>query len=174
MTSDSSAPARLRILRVALLACFVLLAYLPSFGVPFVFDDIPNIVLNRQRPTRQLALPWANRWTRAVARDRPVAMFTFALNYLWGGLDRYLVPSGQSAAARRQRGSCCSSCSGSSPVHPGRRILGAWASTVAFSGALIWALHPVNTQAVTYIVQRMASLAALFYLAGHARLRALA
>ncbi len=31
---------------------------------------------------------------------------------------------------------------------------------------LLWALNPVQTQAVTYIVQRMASLATLFYLAG--------
>jgi hypothetical protein len=30
----------------------------------------------------------------------------------------------------------------------------------------LWALHPIQTQAVTYIVQRMAVLAAFFYLAG--------
>ncbi|MDJ0810559.1 MAG: tetratricopeptide repeat protein [Desulfobacterales bacterium] len=33
---------------------------------------------------------------------------------------------------------------------------------IAGSAALLWALNPVQTQAVTYIVQRMASLAALF------------
>ncbi len=32
----------------------------------------------------------------------------------------------------------------------------------AFLGAAFWALHPIQLQAVTYIVQRMASLAALF------------
>ena len=37
---------------------------------------------------------------------------------------------------------------------------------IALLAALIWALNPVQTQAVTYIVQRMASLAALFYLTG--------
>ncbi len=36
---------------------------------------------------------------------------------------------------------------------------------VAALAALIWAVHPINIQAVTYIVQRMASLSALFYLA---------
>ena len=30
----------------------------------------------------------------------------------------------------------------------------------------LWAIHPIQTQAVSYIVQRMASLAAMFYLAG--------
>lgn len=35
---------------------------------------------------------------------------------------------------------------------------------VAFATGLLFAVHPVQTQAVTYIVQRMASLATLFYL----------
>jgi tetratricopeptide (TPR) repeat protein len=35
----------------------------------------------------------------------------------------------------------------------------------AFFGAAWWALHPIQVQAVTYIVQRMASLAALFVVA---------
>jgi len=35
---------------------------------------------------------------------------------------------------------------------------------IPFSAVLIWMLHPVNTQSVTYICQRMTSLAALFYI----------
>ncbi|MEW5756517.1 MAG: tetratricopeptide repeat protein [Pseudomonadota bacterium] len=38
------------------------------------------------------------------------------------------------------------------------------ALAVATVGALVWAAHPIQVQAVTYIVQRMASLAALFML----------
>ncbi|TYT75828.1 tetratricopeptide repeat protein [Desulfobotulus mexicanus] len=37
---------------------------------------------------------------------------------------------------------------------------------IAFLAAIIWALNPIQTQAVTYIVQRMASMAALFYIMG--------
>ena len=37
---------------------------------------------------------------------------------------------------------------------------------VALLSAAFWALNPVQTQAVTYIVQRMASLAAMFYILG--------
>ncbi len=37
---------------------------------------------------------------------------------------------------------------------------------IAFFGAALWAVNPVQTQAVTYIVQRMALMAAFFYLAG--------
>jgi hypothetical protein len=35
---------------------------------------------------------------------------------------------------------------------------------VAFSAALLWALHPLQTESVTYIVQRAESLMGLFYL----------
>ena len=37
--------------------------------------------------------------------------------------------------------------------------------SIALGASLLWALNPIQTQAVTYIVQRMASLMALFYLA---------
>jgi tetratricopeptide (TPR) repeat protein len=35
---------------------------------------------------------------------------------------------------------------------------------IAFLSAALWAINPIQTQAVTYIVQRMASLAAMFYI----------
>jgi tetratricopeptide (TPR) repeat protein len=35
---------------------------------------------------------------------------------------------------------------------------------ISFYTALIWITHPVNTQSVTYIVQRMTAMAAMFYL----------
>jgi hypothetical protein len=37
---------------------------------------------------------------------------------------------------------------------------------IALFSAVLWAVNPLQTQAVTYIVQRMASLAAMFYLVG--------
>jgi tetratricopeptide (TPR) repeat protein len=37
---------------------------------------------------------------------------------------------------------------------------------IALLAAILWAVHPIQTQAVTYIVQRMALLATLFYLIG--------
>ncbi|MGD8741280.1 MAG: tetratricopeptide repeat protein, partial [Desulfobacterales bacterium] len=37
---------------------------------------------------------------------------------------------------------------------------------IAFLTAVLWAINPVQVQAVTYIVQRMASMAAMFYLLG--------
>ena len=37
---------------------------------------------------------------------------------------------------------------------------------IALLSAALWAINPIQTQAVTYIVQRMASMAAMFYLLG--------
>ncbi len=37
------------------------------------------------------------------------------------------------------------------------------AGFIALLAAVLWAIHPIQTQAVTYIVQRMASMAAMFY-----------
>ena len=37
---------------------------------------------------------------------------------------------------------------------------------IAFLAAALWAVNPIQTQAVNYIVQRMAILAAMFYLCG--------
>jgi tetratricopeptide (TPR) repeat protein len=38
--------------------------------------------------------------------------------------------------------------------------------TIAFLSAILWAVNPIQTQAITYIVQRMASIAAMFYIIG--------
>ena len=37
---------------------------------------------------------------------------------------------------------------------------------IAFLSAVLWAVNPIQIQATTYIVQRMASLAAMFYIIG--------
>jgi len=48
---------------------------------------------------------------------------------------------------------------------PGQRELyKKHAYSIAFLGTLFWALNPVHVTAVTYIVQRMASMSALFYI----------
>ncbi|MFZ3046145.1 MAG: tetratricopeptide repeat protein, partial [Desulfatirhabdiaceae bacterium] len=50
-----------------------------------------------------------------------------------------------------------------SPVQSFSRYAG-HAPSIALLSAVLWAIHPIQTQAVTYIVQRMTSLAALFCL----------
>jgi Tfp pilus assembly protein PilF len=38
-----------------------------------------------------------------------------------------------------------------------------WAHSIALLSSVLWAIHPIQVQAVTYIVQRMTSLAGMFY-----------
>jgi tetratricopeptide (TPR) repeat protein len=145
-------------LHLLLLATFALVAYLPSFDVPFLFDDLPNIVHNptvHALATDDLARVLDSK----VSASRPVALLTFALNHLVGGLD----PVGYHAV--------------NLVLHIVNGLLlyvlllilapgGSTVSRLAFFGALLWLLHPVQTQAVTYIVQRMTMLGTFCYLVG--------
>lgn len=142
---------------------FALVAYLPVWDAPFTFDDYPNIVSHEGAQPDGWAelLASTNHPTR---QDRPVARLTLGLNYLVSGLDPtayHLTNIAIHAAAavtlfflllalcRAPR----------SPTTLARNAL-----AFAALAALLWAVHPVNTQAVSYIVQRMASLAGMFYL----------
>lgn len=139
---------------VLVIAVSVLIAYSNTFHVPFQFDDIPNIVKNNQ--LRSLENPWA-----ILSDTRGVTFITFALNYAVGGLDVFGFHAVNTAIH----------IINSSLVFflllSTFALLGfatARARFISFFSALIFALHPVQTQAVTYIVQRMESLSAMFFL----------
>lgn len=144
---------------VALVGAAALLAYAPSLIVPFQFDDYSRIAYNAplQRGEWRAALPW-------LGSSRVLPSLTIIANYVLGGervlgyhvvnlalhlgavlgvfvLARLLCRGPrlrESAAARR-------------PL------------VVAGVAALVMACHPLQTQAVTYIIQRAAVMSALFY-----------
>ncbi len=101
---------------------------------------------------------------QAVWRGRPVASLTFGLNHYWGQ-DRvvgyHVVNVAIHAATAVSLYAFLVLVSRLPRV---RATAGDLPRVVALIASLLWALHPVQTQAVTYIVQRMTSLAALFYL----------
>lgn len=154
-----------RLLHAALICAFCSIAYLPSLDVPFAFDDIPNIVLNSAVQPESLP-DLSNALNARGDRDRPVAMLTFAADYLVAGLEprQYHVTNIAVHIAAALTLYLILQLLAATPRAP--PSIAANASLFAFGAALLWAVHPVNTQAVTYIVQRMTSLAALFYLAG--------
>ena len=150
-----------------LLAAFVALAYYPALDADFVFDDLPNIVFNQAVHPENLR-DLGRVFSSGVSRTRPLALLTFALNHLAGGMNPFgyhLVNTAIHAANSiilyavfMQLFAVVGRKNTLVPTGNGERT--SW----SFYGAALWAVNPVQTQAVTYIVQRMTSLAAMFYL----------
>ena len=147
---------------VALL-CLTLFAYSDSFGAAFQFDDERSIVGNPVLRDPASFLPGGPGWSQRP--NRGVGYLTLALNRWAGGLD----PAGYHAVnlaihllaallvqalavlcfrTPRLKGSA---------LAPHARAAG-WVA------ALLFATHPLQTEAVTYVVQRLTSLAAAFCL----------
>jgi tetratricopeptide (TPR) repeat protein len=136
--------------------------------VPFQFDDAPNIWGNPiVKDLGYFAHPdRAAGFTRYEAlRMRYVGYLTFALNYRLHGLDvaGYHVVNTAIHLVNVLLLYALVMLSFRTPLLRGSP-LAERAHGVALLAAALFAVHPVNTQAVTYIVQRFASLAALCYL----------
>jgi len=152
-------------LACAALVVAVLAAYANSLRGPFVYDDrdaiIENPTLRHLWPISDvLAPPGAG----VTVSGRPVLNLSLALNFAAGGLD----VRGYHAVNLLIHVLACLTLFGlvrRTLLLPAlRERLGAAAVPVAFTAAALWALHPLQTEAVTYIVQRAESLMGLFYL----------
>jgi Tfp pilus assembly protein PilF len=137
--------------------------YAPVLGAPFYYDDYQNIVDNPH-------LRWTELRAEAVLptafegpTQRPVANLSFALSYYAGGpgpvafrivnvvlhlLSAMLVAWLALALIERV------------PDPPAPRV----ARWMALFAGLIFVAHPLQTQTVTYVVQRMNGLSAFFCL----------
>lgn len=139
------------------------IAYSNSFNVPFLFDDVHNIQESRGIRVESLSPRKLLRsGSQGLLKTRPVAYVSFALNYWW---DRY-EPAGYHAVNLLIHIACAIVlffwlAKTIELIDPERQSRGRYLS---FCVALLWLLHPVQTQTVTYIVQRMNSLATFFYL----------
>jgi len=156
-----------------LAATLILLVYTNTFNASWQFDDKPNILNNTYihltdlKPESIIKTLYTNPSKPAQLGDRmyrPVACLSLALNWYIGGdhvagyhiintaihilatLVLYLVIVNLYKTPNLIK-------------HHGEGV-----NFIALFAALLWALHPIQIQAVTYIVQRMTSLAALFYL----------
>lgn len=138
-----------------LIAAATVAAYLTSFAGVFLFDDLTGLVNN----------PALRRLPDCLLHSsRPLTQFTFFLNVVLTGAG----PVGFHAV------NLLIHLAAALALYAWLRILLArapalaafapQADTTAFAIALLWALHPLQTESVTYIVQRAESLAGLFAL----------
>ncbi len=144
--------------RIVLLCGIVSLVYANSFSGKFVFDDYSSIL-----ESTEIRRIWPI--SEHLDNGRPLVRFSFALNYAAGELDPFgyhvvnLAIHLASAVilfgvVRRTL---------SLPCFAGR-YTEATILNLSFACAVLWAVHPLTTQAVTYVVQRFESSASFCYL----------
>ncbi len=144
-------------LAFALIVAAAFVAYHRTFDVPFLWDDIANIVDNAA--LRDLG---SLRWARGASR--PFAQLSFALNYFING---YRVGGWHAVnlAIHAVSGLVLFDLVRTTlrlPALSARFARGA--SGIALASAVLWVVHPLHTSAVSYVVHRYESLAGLFYL----------
>ncbi len=147
-----------------------LAAYHNSFHVPFVFDDEHSILGN---PTIHQLWPLSGPLSPPpdhgfTVSGRPLLNLSLALNYAVSGTEPWsyhvlnllihmAAGLGLFGLVRRTLGRLPSA----SPAGLRLREL---ALPTALVVALLWTLHPVQTESVTYVIQRAESLMGFFYL----------
>jgi len=160
----ASTPVPPRWLLKLLIVAAIALAYANSLRGAFVLDDRRGIVEN---PTIcDLGSPGTilSTFPRSTTSGRPILNLSLALNYALGGLDPlgyHLVNIGIHALAALALFGIARRTLRLPRIDP---VLSARADAIAFAAALLWAVHPIQTSSVTYVVQRAESLMGLFYL----------
>jgi tetratricopeptide (TPR) repeat protein len=158
--------ASIAILVAALALLGTLAAYRPALDAGFYLDDRQNVVEQTSVHWREVSLEGAQAvLLEGHLRARPLANLSFALNHRFGGLEPWgyhavnLVIHLCVGAALAWVGFLFAVAGREeTPQIRSRAVLS------ALLVAALFLLHPLNSQAVTYVVQRMTSLATLFFL----------
>ncbi|MDH4230664.1 MAG: hypothetical protein OEW04_01390 [Nitrospirota bacterium] len=166
--------AKKNALSVLLIAAIAFIIYSNTFDASFHFDDTPSIVENYAIHRFDIKQIFSG-------STRPVLDLTFAVNYYFGKLDVFgyhlvnlllhiangvmlyfiLMWTMQRNEEQRVKGSVQAVMSSAMSQEPGAK---SYYSRIPLYASLIFIAHPVQTQAVTYIVSRSSVLATFFYL----------
>lgn len=162
---------RFKIIAPLIVAGMLLAAYSNSFTTPFHYDDAVNILRNKSIHLDELTWEGVKgTWFAGGERGdiyhpilyRPVSMFSFAANYYLHGLSPmgfHIVNFAVHLTASLFLYFFICRLLVLPQLRTGNAPL------IAFLSAAMWALNPVQLTSVTYIVQRMTSLAGMFYIA---------
>ncbi|MGW8302045.1 MAG: tetratricopeptide repeat protein [Desulfobacterales bacterium] len=145
------------------LALIVILIYANTIGSPFIFDSRNNIETNPHIRISKITL---NELTEAAFKSpqtqRPLANISFALNYYLHGYNVvgfHVV----NILIHISTGFLLYFFVKSTFLTPALRSRYGDYMWISFFTAAVWMVHPLQTQSVSYIVQRMNSLCAMFY-----------
>ena len=158
-----SSSSRARLLAGLAMVALIAIVYSNSLQAPLIFDDIPSISINESIKHLSTAFsPPKN--SGATVAGRPVLNASFALNHALTGtsvpglhITNLLI---HSLAALVLWGILRRTLE--QPLFQGRYNNDA--VTIAWLATALWAVHPLQTESVTYVVQRAESLVGLFYL----------
>lgn len=166
--SDSAEPPpptwRFRAALLALHALLLFFAYRNSLDVPFLFDDEPAITDN---PRIRHLWPFGDHGytVQSTEAGRPLVRLTLALNYRFGGLEPrgyHLVNLGLHFASAWLLWELLTRLLRAPRAPQGLRSA---APLVAAATSALWLVHPLLTDAVTYVIQRTELLMSFFLLA---------
>ena len=138
--------------------------YSNSFSGPFIFDDEYSIVDNPRilhlwPLGRVMSAP-----PQATVAGRPIASLSLAVNYAISGYSVWSyhlfnllvhILAGLTLYGIIRRTLLCKRL---------QERFGKYAEIFAWTAAAMWVVHPLQTESVTYIVQRTESMMGLFYL----------
>lgn len=151
-------------LALALLVLAAFVVYSNTFEAPFVFDDRSNILENQFIRVQSLSPQELIRAAFASPiPTRPLPNASFALNHYFHGYrvaGYHLV----NILIHISTGLILYFLVKATIYLTNHRTENESDKWIAFFTALLWLVHPLHTQSVTYIVQRMNSLAAMFYI----------
>lgn len=142
----------------ASIAAAAVVVYVNSLTVPFVYDDDQYIVYNER-----LHSLWPI-WKATLGTARPVVYLSWAMNYAIGQLN----PVGYHIVNLVIHGLAGLTLFGivrrTLQTAALRRRYGAVSTPLGWASALLWTVHPLTSESVTFVYQRAESLMALFYL----------
>lgn len=161
----SSQHAMPTISAIVILVIIPIFAYSNCYSCPFIFDDIKDIVLgthfHRIWPIWEVMFQIP---PGTAASGRPMVGLTLAINYVVGGTDPFgyhLLNILIHIASTLLLYGIVNKTLAAGFCGPRFQTGAQW---IALGSSLLWSVHPLQTESVTYIIKRNESMMGMFYL----------